>query len=149
MKSTLRNAAVVALVALGTVVAVGTPAQADTVAGSCYDNVYGVNRLDASAIYWVDGTGEFWVFMEGSIHGRPFTTGGNLGNQNNVNLRLVQDGGQIWAKNSPDNIPDGGGFSGNPNKHTPSWSVAQARVEGVFDRRHEDDPRCEWWSPGI
>lgn len=124
-----------------------TPANAVTHYGRCYGNNYLTIWLDTAASYSVNGAWHYWYEMTGVIRNNPFGTDGNLGNQNNVDLYLYQDGAQNWAAFSPDNIPPGGGFSRNPNRSLPEWSNVQARVTGIFDKPFVTDPRCTWWSP--
>jgi hypothetical protein len=143
----LRKAALVASVVIGALLISGAPARADTLAGRCYGNVEGSIWLDAAASYTVDGSGwQNWYAITGVIRNDPFAPNSGVGNKNNVDLYLYQDGAQNWTSFSPDNIPLYGGWSANPNRSLPPWSAVQARVTGIFDKPLQSDPRCTWWS---
>lgn len=143
----LHRMVVVAFFVCAGLVASTTPAQAVTFLGSCPGNNYLTIWLDATASYSVNGVWHNWYDVGGAIRNNPFGQDGGLGNQNNVDLYLFQDGAQNWAAFSPDNIHPGDGFSRNPNRSLPEWSNVQARVIGIFDKPFATDPQCPWWSP--
>jgi hypothetical protein len=138
----------VALIAAGALFVSATPAQADTYYGRCYGNVEFSIWVDTVASYSVDASNwQTWYWIAGSIRHDPFAPNSHLGNQNNVDLYLYQDGAQNWARFSPDSIPPMGGFGANPNRYLPDFSDVQARVTGIFDKPWVTDPRCHWYSP--
>lgn len=126
-----------------------TPAQAETFNGRCYGNNYLSIWLDASISYTIEGQWHRWGPFGGAIRNNPFLPESNLGNKNNVDLYLYQDGAQNWTAFSPDNIQPGGGFSANPQRLLPEWSAEQGKVIGIFDKPLVTDPQCPWLTPVV
>lgn len=134
LKIKIAAAVVLALCASG--LALATPAQADTVSGSCST---WAGNLEGNAHFTRDGSGwRNWYLFAGKLHG-------SLGNNNNVDFFFYQDYAQHWTNWSPDNVRPDTWYSAGANINMPPFSIQQARWMGTFDVAGPD-PRCSAWS---
>lgn len=148
MLTRLRNGAfVVAVMTAVALFATATPASATTFSGLCYGNNESSIWLEALASYSTDGSWDHWYSVAGVISNDPFRPGSDLGDQNNIDLYLYQDGAQNWTSFSPDSMSIGEIWAANPNRYFPIISNVQARATGIFDKWLAPDPRCSWYSP--
>ncbi|MDU1862608.1 MAG: hypothetical protein E6777_02825 [Propionibacterium sp.] len=133
MSTTREAAAVIAsAVALIAVVASPTVASASVVSASCTG---GGHNLNASSTYSTRGAYHVWSMSQWNINGAP------TGHKNNINIRLMANGNQKWAWNSPDSISSGDGHVGMGSFATLARDSEQITFQAIFDVRGYD-PRC-------